>query len=257
MTTNLPDSQNYISSLLSTSINIDADVYDQVFSFFSSKTSSLAAAQQLTQSVLTLTYNNKLNPLDLLQQFQKNPNNSDVKTLLISFFNNIKGSTSKLGYKKVTSVSLKFGGQFYVVGDTLSVDPNNIGGSGSGATADIVISGGKVTSVTLTFGGNFYVVGDILSASSSTIGNSGSGFSIPVATISNATGRSWLGDNYDPVLFYGAMREALIFMKGEQDMVQYYEQKYQEALQQLNRLGTGLERGDAYRDGQAKIKVSA
>lgn len=131
------------------------------------------------------------------------------------------------------------------------------GGSGSGATADIVVVGGKVTSVTLTFGGNFYVVGDILSASSSTIGNSGSGFSIPVATISNATGRSWLGDNYDPVLFYGAMREALIFMKGEQDMVQYYEQKYQEALQQLNRLGTGLERGDAYRDGQAKIKVSA
>jgi hypothetical protein len=27
-------------------------------------------------------------------------------------------------------------------------------------------------------------------------------------------------------------------------------------LQQLNRLGTGLERGDAYRDGQAKIKVN-
>jgi hypothetical protein len=25
---------------------------------------------------------------------------------------------------------------------------------------------------------------------------------------------------------------------------------------QLNRLGTGLERGDAYRDGQAKIKVN-
>jgi hypothetical protein len=24
----------------------------------------------------------------------------------------------------------------------------------------------------------------------------------------------------------------------------------------LNRLGTGLERGDAYRDGQAKIKVN-
>ena len=47
------------------------------------------------------------------------------------------------------------------------------GGSGSGATADIVVVGGKVTSVTLTFGGNFYVVGDILSASSSTIGNSG------------------------------------------------------------------------------------
>ena len=42
-------------------------------------------------------------------------------------------------------------------------------------------------------------------------------------------------------------------MKGEQDLVGYYEQKYQEALQQLTRLGTGLERGDAYRDGQARL----
>ena len=112
-------------------------------------------------------------------------------------------------------------------------------------------------SVSLKFGGNFYKVGDLLSASSTTIGSSGSGFSIPVSAVSNANGTSWLGDNYDPVLFYGAMREAMLFMKGEQDLVTYYEQKYQEALAQLNRLGTGLERGDAYRDGQAKIKVSA
>ena len=128
------------------------------------------------------------------------------------------------------------------------------GGSGANATADIVIVGGVVTSCSLKFGGNFYVVGDILSCSS--LGSTGTGFSITVATVSNAAGTSWLGDNYDPVLFYGAMREAVVFMKGEQDMVQYYEKLYQEAVQQLNRLGTGLERGDAYRDGQAKIQVN-
>jgi hypothetical protein len=71
-----------------------------------------------------------------------------------------------------------------------------------------------------------------------------------------ADGRTWLGDNYDPVLLYGSLVEAIVFMKGEQDMVQYYEKKFQDALMQLNRLGTGLERGDAYRDGQAKIKVN-
>jgi hypothetical protein len=128
------------------------------------------------------------------------------------------------------------------------------GGSGSNATADIVIVGQTVTSCTLKFGGNFYVVGDVLSCSS--LGSSGSGFSVTVTAVSNTAGTSWLGDNYDPVLFYGAMREAMLFMKGEQDLVAYYESKYQEALQQLNRLGTGLERGDAYRDGQAKIKVN-
>ena len=71
-----------------------------------------------------------------------------------------------------------------------------------------------------------------------------------------ADGRTWLGDNYSPVLLYGTMVEAYIFLKGEADMMGAYDKKYQEALSQLNRLGTGLERGDAYRDGQAKIKVN-
>lgn len=130
------------------------------------------------------------------------------------------------------------------------------GGQGSGATATITVAGGVVSAVTLTNGGNFYAVGDSLTTASSNIGGTGSGFSVTVAAVNNTTGTSWLGDNYDPVLFYGAMREAMLFMKGEQDLVKYYEDRYTEALMQLNRLGTGLERGDAYRDGQAKIKVN-
>ena len=130
------------------------------------------------------------------------------------------------------------------------------GGSGTGAYADITVSGQKITSIVLNFGGQFYAVGDILSVDNTSIGGSGTGFSITVTAISNTAGTSWLGDNYDPVLFYGAMREAMLFMKGEQDLISYYETKYQEALGQLKRLGDGLERGDAYRDGQLKIDVS-
>jgi hypothetical protein len=77
----------------------------------------------------------------------------------------------------------------------------------------------------------------------------------PESITTAADGRTWLGDNYDPVLLYGSLREAYLFMKGEQDLIANVEAKYQEAVGQLNRLGTGLERGDAYRDGQAKIKV--
>jgi hypothetical protein len=69
-------------------------------------------------------------------------------------------------------------------------------------------------------------------------------------------GTSWLGDNYDPVLLYGALREAYVYMRGEADMIQNIEAKYREAFEQLKRLGDGLERGDAYRDGQAKVKVT-
>jgi len=61
------------------------------------------------------------------------------------------------------------------------------GGSGSGAKATIVVSGGAVTSVTLTSYGNNYVVGNTLSASNTNLGGSGSGFSITVATITTFT----------------------------------------------------------------------
>ena len=141
------------------------------------------------------------------------------------------------------------GGSLYTNGIYQNVSLT--GGSGANATADILIASGAVVSCNLKFGGNFYVAGDILSCSS--LGSTGSGFSVPVATVSNPIGQSWLGDNYDPVLFYGAMREAMIFMKGEQDMVQYYEKLYQEALAQLKRLGDGLERNDAYRKGQTSL----
>ena len=131
------------------------------------------------------------------------------------------------------------------------------GGSGSGATCDILVnSTGNVASVTLQNGGSFYQVGDSLSVATANIGGSGSGFSVGVATVNNAQGQSWLGDNYDPVLFYGAMREAMLFQKQEQDIVKYYEEKFQEALNEMKRLGDGLERGDAYRDGQTKLKVN-
>ena len=69
-------------------------------------------------------------------------------------------------------------------------------------------------------------------------------------------GTSWLGDNYSPALLYGSLVEAYTYMKGEQDIMAFYEKKYQDALGQLNRLGTGLERNDAYRAGQASIKVN-
>jgi len=69
-------------------------------------------------------------------------------------------------------------------------------------------------------------------------------------------GTSWLGDNYSPALLYGSLVEAYTYMKGEADMLAAYNDKYNTAMAQLNRLGTGLERGDSYRDGQAKIKVN-
>ena len=59
------------------------------------------------------------------------------------------------------------------------------GGTGSGATANITVSGNAVTAVTIVSGGNGYLVGDNLSATAASIGGTGSGFSVPVATIND------------------------------------------------------------------------
>jgi len=155
----------------------------------------------------------------------------------------------------VSTYTTLVGGALYTTGVYSNVALT--GGSGTGATATITVVSQVITGVTITNPGSFYVVGDILSISAASIGaGTGAGFSITVSDVTNDDGTSWLGDNYDPILFYGAMREAMLFMKGEQDLIKYYEDKYQEAVGQAKRLGDGLERGDAYRDGQLKLDVS-
>ena len=123
------------------------------------------------------------------------------------------------------------------------------GGAGTGAVATITVASGTVTSVAVTSGGSQYVVGNVLSASL----GAGVGFSVPVATVTNVDGRTWLGDNFDSVLLYGALVEAYTFMKGETDIIGLYDGKYKEALMLAKRLGDGLERSDAYRSGQARV----
>ena len=66
---------------------------------------------------------------------------------------------------------------------------------------------------------------------------------------------TWLGDNFDSALLYGALIEAATYMKQEQDLVALYDTKYKEALTLLKNLGDGKQRGDAYRDGQVKLPV--
>lgn len=69
-------------------------------------------------------------------------------------------------------------------------------------------------------------------------------------------GTSWLGTNFEPVLLYGAIREAYTYLKGEGDLTAMYEAKYQEAVGQLKVLGDGKDRRDTYRSGQVRVPVA-
>lgn len=84
-----------------------------------------------------------------------------------------KGSIGTLG-----SIT---GGSSYTAGTYSGVSLT--GGSGTGATANIVVSGGAVTSVTIVNAGSGYALADILSATAASIGGTGSGFSVGVAAV--------------------------------------------------------------------------
>jgi len=83
----------------------------------------------------------------------------------------------------ILTLNTLVGGTLYTNGTYTNVTLT--GGSGSGAKATIVVSGGSVTTVTLTKAGNGYSVGNTLSATAASIGGTGSGFLIKVATIND------------------------------------------------------------------------
>jgi hypothetical protein len=68
-------------------------------------------------------------------------------------------------------------------------------------------------------------------------------------------GTTWLGDNFDSALLYGALLEAYTYMKGEPDVLAQYQKRYDESMFLLKQLGDGKDREDAYRSGQVRVKV--
>ena len=64
------------------------------------------------------------------------------------------------------------------------------------------------------------------------------------------SGTTWLSDNAEMSLLYGALIEAYIYMKGEQDVMSMYNSRFQESLIGLKQLGEAKETTDEYRRGK-------
>lgn len=69
-------------------------------------------------------------------------------------------------------------------------------------------------------------------------------------------GTSWLGDNAQQALLYGCLVEAYTFMKGEPDLLNLYNQRFNESLGRLKNYGEGRENEDAYRSGLIRVKAN-
>lgn len=148
------------------------------------------------------------------------------------------------------------GGSGYVNGRYVNLPVSNLSSNGDGAVVDVLVEGNTITEVSLIYGGSGYLIGDTLTVNNDYLGGSGINLSFTVSAVDNTTGTSWLGDNFDMVLLYGSLVEAYMFMKGDQDMLDAYTKKYNEALALLKRLGDGMDRQDAYRSGQVRVQVT-
>lgn len=68
-------------------------------------------------------------------------------------------------------------------------------------------------------------------------------------------GTSWVGTYYPNVLLYGCLVEAYTYAKGEQDLLQSYQNKFQEGLDSLKNLADSKDREDAYRTTQVRYQT--
>ena len=75
--------------------------------------------------------------------------------------------------------------------------------------------------------------------------------------LSTTTTTTWLSTNAPKVLLYACLVEAYRFLKGPDNMLQYYEQGYQQALQGLQLEQQGRRRRDEHYDGILRFPLDS
>ena len=74
--------------------------------------------------------------------------------------------------------------------------------------------------------------------------------------LSGSTATTWISTYAADALLYACLIEAYVFMKGDQELMLYYNTRYGESISRLKNLGEGRMRKDVYEDGQLRIPVT-
>ena len=75
--------------------------------------------------------------------------------------------------------------------------------------------------------------------------------------LSSSNTTTWVSTNAPKVLLYACLVEAFRFLKGPDNMLQYYEQGYQQALQGLQIEQQGRRRRDEHYDGVIRFPLDS
>ena len=79
----------------------------------------------------------------------------------------------------------------------------------------------------------------------------------PTTITTSSSTETYLGNKYQDLLLYGCLVEAYGYLKGPVDMIQYYEQSYQRALQSYSIEQQGRRRRDEWQDGVIRTPLKS
>jgi len=71
-----------------------------------------------------------------------------------------------------------------------------------------------------------------------------------------ATNGTYLSNKYQDLLLYACLVNAYGYLKGPQDMLQYYQAQYKEALESYAVEQIGIRRRDEYQDGEVRVQLN-
>jgi len=71
-----------------------------------------------------------------------------------------------------------------------------------------------------------------------------------------ATNGTYLSNKYQDLLLYACLVNAYGYLKGPQDMLQYYQAQYKEALESYAVEQIGIRRRDEYQDGEIRVQLN-
>lgn len=75
--------------------------------------------------------------------------------------------------------------------------------------------------------------------------------------LSAANPNTWISDNAPEALLYACLVQAYSYTKGPLEMLQFFEQSYQQSIQSLGLEQQGRRRRDEYRDGMVRLPIAS
>lgn len=88
----------YFNNLYTPSKSISTGKYDTIISYFQQRTGSIDTAKIMTQAVIDTAEAQRLDPLEVLNQFKVAPTD-ELSIILALYLNSSRINTSLLGYK--------------------------------------------------------------------------------------------------------------------------------------------------------------